>query len=252
MIFYVGLDDVYNAKHFDRCCISVNRVRNRKKPLEASEVLLDSGAFTELYAHGHYRHGVEAYAAEIRRLAELMPIKAAVAQDYMCEPFILERTGKTVAEHQRLTLKRFDALSEYSLPAPIMPVLQGFDPADYTRHLRAYGLRLKHGAWVGVGSVCKRNGSPVDIVNVLSAIRGLRPDLRLHGFGVKRTALADPSVRSLLYSADSMAWSYAARRQGRNAHDWREAKAFERQVLEMAGRSSCGWQGCFDFAEAAE
>lgn len=26
-----------------------------------------------------------------------------------------------------------------------------------------------------------------------------------------------------LHSADSMAWSFAARRQGRNANDWREA-----------------------------
>jgi len=42
-------------------------------------------------------------------------------------------------------------------------------------------------------------------------------------------------VRDLLWSADSMAWSFAARYAGRSANDWREAKAFiekvERQLL---------------------
>jgi hypothetical protein len=42
------------------------------------------------------------------------------------------------------------------------------------------------------------------------AIKNERPDLRLHGFGLKTTALADPLVRSMLWSADSMAWSFAA------------------------------------------
>lgn len=37
-------------------------------------------------------------------------------------------------------------------------------------------------------------------------------------------------MRRLLYSADSMAWSYSARKQGRNANDWREAAEFARRV----------------------
>jgi hypothetical protein len=28
-----------------------------------------------------------------------------------------------------------------------------------------------------------------------------------------------------------MAWSFAARKQGRNAHDWREARRFEDRVV---------------------
>ena len=79
------------------------------------------------------------------------------------------------------------------------------------------------GAWVGVGSVCKRNGSPDQVAAVLMAVKQARPDLLLHGFGLKTTALAHPFVRSMLHSADSMAWSFAARKQGRNANDWREA-----------------------------
>jgi hypothetical protein len=50
-------------------------------------------------------------------------------------------------------------------------------------------------------------------------------------FGVKLTALQSPIVRRLLFSADSMAWSFAARKAGRDSNDWREAKAFELRAL---------------------
>ncbi|HEY0606008.1 MAG TPA: hypothetical protein VGD58_23995 [Herpetosiphonaceae bacterium] len=97
-------------------------------------------------------------------------------------------------------------------------------------HQRAYGDRLVFGAWVGVGSVCKRNGHPREIAAVLRAIKAERPDLRLHGFGCKLIALASAEVRAALWSADSLAWSYAARKQGRNPNDWREAQRFLDQL----------------------
>ena len=65
-----------------------------------------------------------------------------------------------------------------------------------------------------MGSVCRRQGSPQQVARVLSAILQVRPDLRLHGSGVKTTALSDASVALRFHSVDSMAWSYAARRQG--------------------------------------
>lgn len=231
--FYVGLHHPHRAVHFPRACLSINTVRGRKKPIDCPDILLDSGAFTELERHGHYRHGVEEYAAEIRRLHDegVLKITAAVAQDFMCEPFMLARTGLTVEEHQRLTIERYDALLACNPPVPIMPVLQGYDPQDYARHLLAYGDRLTPGMWVGVGSVCKRQGDPRAIVRVLTTIRALRPDLRLHGFGVKTTSLQHPGVREMLDTADSMAWSFAARREGRDANDWREAIAFTARVL---------------------
>lgn len=49
-------------------------------------------------------------------------------------------------------------------------------------------------------------------------------------FGLKITALKSPRVRRLLWSADSMAWSFAARYEGRNPNDWREARRFARAV----------------------
>ena len=238
--FFVGLHQPSDVKHFSLACVSINRLRGRKKPLPAVRVLVDSGAFTELHLHGAYRHGVEEYADELHRLWTLgvVNIVAAVAQDYMCEPFMLAKTGLTIADHQRLTIERYDALVQAledrfggSCPFHVLPVLQGYAPEDYARHARAYGDRLKSGMWVGVGSVCKRNGRPEQVAAVLAAIKAIRPDLLLHGFGVKTTSLLNALVRALLATADSMAWSFAARKQGRNANDWREAAAFVERVL---------------------
>jgi hypothetical protein len=192
---------------------------------------MDSGAFTEISRHGEYRSTVEEYAAEINRWADDPRLVAAVSQDYMCEPFILEKTGLTVLDHQRLTIERFDALRTKVDPRIyVMPVLQGYSVEDYLRHLEMYGDRLPRGAYVGVGSVCKRNTDIRAIEDILTAIKRARPDLRLHGFGLKTTALSSWIVRDCLHSADSMAWSFAARKQGRNANDWREAMAFVRRI----------------------
>lgn len=84
--------------------------------------------------------------------------------------------------------------------------------------------------WVGVGSVCKRNRNPGSVVAILEAIAAERPDLRLHGFGVKITALANQRVRDLFHSCDSMAWSYAARMQGRDANDIGEAVRYSARI----------------------
>lgn len=242
MLFYVGLHQLSDARRFDRAFVSVNRIRGRRKPIGAAAWIMDSGAFTELSRHGRYRHSVEEYAAEINRWASDPSLVAAVAQDYMCEPFIIAKTSLSVEEHQRLTIERYDALVKLVDPRIyVMPVLQGYTVADYLRHIDMYGDRLAPGAYVGVGSVCKRNTDVSAIEQILSAIKDRRPDLRLHGFGLKTTALSSGVVLELLESADSMAWSFAARRQGRNANDWREAASFVARIASQP--IQFGW--CF-------
>ena len=224
MRFFTGLHQPSDAQHFSAAFVSVNRLRKRKGPFAVGDWIMDSGAFTTILTHGGYPDPVSDYAAEIRRWAGNGNLLAAVAQDYMCEAFMLEKTGMTVDQHLRLTIERYDALlREDTAGVYIMPVLQGYDPTDYVRHLEMYGDRLAPGQWVGVGSVCKRNGDPRAVAAVLLAIKSVRPDLLLHGFGLKTTALAHPLVRSMLHTADSMAWSFHARMNGRNANDWREA-----------------------------
>ncbi len=229
MQFFIGLHNVSHARHFDHAFISINRLRNRKSPFFANNWILDSGAFTELAKYGAYREGPEVYAQQINRWGGVGVMWAAVTQDYMCEPFMLARTGLTVREHQERTIERYITIQGLT-KAQVMPVLQGYDPQEYTDHLTMYGDLLPVGAWVGVGSVCKRNARIESIAAVLGAIKLQRPDLRLHGFGLKTTALQSNYIRGLLFSADSMAWSFAARREGRDANSWREAKQFEQRI----------------------
>jgi hypothetical protein len=245
MRFFTGLHQPSDARHFDAAFVRVNRLRKRKGAFAVGDWIMDSGAFSEVSQHGGYRHDVAEYAGQIRRWAKNGNLLAAVAQDWMCEPFIVQRTGLSVERHQQLTVERYDALlREDTAGVYILPVLQGFDPAEYVRHLAMYGDRLAHGAWVGVGSVCKRNGDPQQVAGVLLAIKRERPDLRLHGFGVKTTSLAHPLVRSLLETADSMAWSFHARINKRNGNDWREAKRWAENI------SSRPVQHVFDFLRA--
>lgn len=229
MRFFVGLHQPSDAKHFDAAFISVNRLtgkKGRRTPFACGSWIMDSGAFTEVSTHGGYRTGVAEYAAAIRQWKYTGNLLAAVAQDYMCEPWIVAKTGLTVREHQRLTIERYDALIAEQTGVYILPVLQGYGCGEYVEHVLAYGDRLAPGQWVGVGSICKRNSSPLDVLAVLMSIKAVRPDLRLHGFGLKTTALSNPRICALLETADSMAWSYSARKQGRKSNDWREAMKY--------------------------
>lgn len=235
MQFYTGLHQVSDAKHFGHAFISVNRLIQRKSDFSVKSWIMDSGAFSSVSKHGGYPDPVKVYADRIKRWKGNGTMQAAVSQDYMCESFILERTGMTVHDHQRLTIERYDELLQCDTGVAIMPVLQGYTVEDYLRHIEMYGERLNPNMWVGVGSVCKRNGDPQKVRDIFMAINLARPDLRLHGFGIKTTSLADGVIRSLLHSADSMAWSFAARRVGRNQNDWREAMAFTETIASLKG-----------------
>jgi len=232
--FYVGLHIVSHAVHFGRCMISVNRLRKRKSEFSVKEWILDSGAFSQIYRGGCHMPAEE-YAEQINRWRKCGNLVAAVTQDFMCEPFILARTGATVEQHQAWTVERYvNLLDLVGSDVYIMPVLQGYKPEDYVRHIIAYGRLLRHGAWVGVGSVCKRNSSPAEVYEILRTIKETRPDLRLHGFGLKITVFKFPEITKMLYSADSMAWSYAGRRRdGKSANDWVKAKEFVEKVAQV-------------------
>lgn len=243
MLFFSGWHQPNNGASgcgaFDRCMISVNRLQEgggkygRKTPFAVKDWILDSGAFTRIsLGRGHL--SVKRYAKAIDRWRHCGSLVAAASQDYMCESFILSKTGLTVGDHQRLTLHRYDRLRQelegLQCPTYLLPVLQGFTPAEYVGHLKDYGDRLPRGAWVGVGSVCKRNGNPSQVESILIAIKTDRPDLRLHGFGLKETALKSSIVWDLLYSADSMAASFAARISGKSANDPRVAIAYAQRI----------------------
>lgn len=90
-----------------------------------------------------------------------------------------------------------------------MPVLQGNLPSDYRKHLIQYGGRIEAEAWVGVGNLVSRPND--EIAEILSQIKKLRPDLNLHGFGVKLSQITNGLINCLLYSCDSAAGAYLSK-----------------------------------------
>ena len=128
----------------------------------------------------------------------------------MCEPFMIARTGLPVTEHLHRTVENYLTLRRLAPDLPVIPVVQGWRLADYLACLDLYasaGVDLAALPRVGLGSVCRRQ-STAEIAVIVTELA--RRGLRLHGFGVKTGGLH--LYGHLLTSADSMAWSYAARR----------------------------------------
>lgn len=188
---------------------------------------LDSGGFTQLDTRGSWDDvPARLYAAEARRfMHEIGSMYFAAPQDWMCEARIVSKTGLCVREHQRRTVENYLRLREYEPDVPWIPVLQGYEPDDYLRHIEDYhraGLNLfdecalddANAPCIGIGSICKRKGH--DLTRMAALLRDLSSHgMRLHGFGLSSNAIA--SVGGLLHTADSMAWSFEARVNRPNA-----------------------------------
>lgn len=184
----------------------------RKLPRAAAPWALDSGGFTELSMHGGWRTPAATYLAAVRRFRdEIGQLQWAAPMDWMCEPWITGKTGLTIAEHQRRTVTNFQQLRDAAPDLPIVPVLQGWQLSDYLTCLEMYeraGFGLSAEPVVGLGSVCRRQATS-EAAHIVTTLADL--GLRLHGFGFKTLGLR--SCGHALTSADSLAWSYDARRK---------------------------------------
>lgn len=183
----------------------------RTLPRAAEAWVLDSGGFTELSLNGGWTIPARQYAREVRRFRdEIGRLAWAAPQDWMCEPPILAKTGSTVVEHQARTVANFLDLMAIDDTLPVIPVLQGWTLPDYERCLALYeraGIDLTTAPLVGVGSVCRRQ-STAEAAAILATLAGY--GLKLHGFGLKLDGLRASADH--LASADSLAWSFDARR----------------------------------------
>ncbi|MGW5197327.1 deazapurine DNA modification protein DpdA family protein [Streptomyces spiralis] len=218
--------------------VSRNRLAKRVTPFPAArrDWALDSGGFTELKEHGGWRLSPEEYAAEVRRYREqLGRLLWAAPQDWMCEPWVIyggthngqrfagtqEARGVLPGEpndftaavrmHQEFTVQNYLELQRIAPDLPWIPVLQGWTLADYERCAQMYadaGVDLTAAPVVGLGSVCRRQATE-EIARIVDTFHAR--GLNLHGFGVKTDGLGDYGDR--LVSADSMAWSFGARRE---------------------------------------
>ncbi|MBK9181460.1 MAG: hypothetical protein IPM45_18265 [Acidimicrobiales bacterium] len=213
VLFFLGVHEpAWVARTPVPLFVSARRLRRRKRlPAAAGTWALDSGGFTELSRYGTWRTDAMTYSTEVRRWsAGVGKMAWAAAQDWMCEPAILAKTGFTVAEHQRQTVANYLLLRQLAPDLPWLPVVQGWSIADYLRCVDLYGERgvdLRTLPLVGLGSVCRRQDT-AEVAEIVHALHSL--GLRLHGFGVKAGGLR--RAGRWLVSADSMAWSFAARR----------------------------------------
>lgn len=194
----------------------------RRLPRARAGWALDSGGFSELSMFGAWRTTPADYVAAVERYdRQIGRLEWAAPQDWMCEPFMLAKTGLTVAEHQQRTVANFLELRELwgqrhadcpphrQQSCPFVPVLQGWSLDDYWRCVDLYdrsGVHLADFPRVGLGSVCRRQATG----EIGMIVRSLGQTLPLHGFGCKTTGLA--RYGRWLASADSMAWSVAGRR----------------------------------------
>lgn len=225
MKFYLGTHIVnwlWNER-FSNTPLFVSRTtigkRKRLQPV-LTDWALDSGAFTELLLNGRWTVSPRDYADLCLRLRDgCGRMDFCSIQDWMCEPQIIEGgrisgrlapgTGLTLREHQQRTVESYFVLKGLEPDLPFLPVLQGFTEDEYLDCIYLYqqaGLNLC-GQWVGIGSVCRRQATN-EIASVLTTLYEV--GLKSHGFGVKVQGLE--KAAKYLHSADSMAWSFGARK----------------------------------------
>ena len=188
-------------------------VDRRRLPRAVGRWALDSGAFSEVGLTGQFTTTPKMYVESVARYRdEIGGLDWAAPQDHMCEPFVLRKSklAHDVAGAQRWTIDNYRTLRDLAPDLPIIPVLQGWVPDDYRRHVDAYvaaGVELDRVPLVGLGSVCRRQAT-TEIAALIAALSGA--GLQLHAFGAKTNGLAQYGW--CLASADSLAWSYAGRR----------------------------------------
>jgi len=217
MIFYLGThrpDWLWKHDHNINWFVSNRTLSKRKNLLPAiNEWALDSGGFSEIRLLGRWETTPKEYVAAVKRYKnEIGKLKWAAIQDWMCEDIMLKITGKTIKDHQRLTTMSYLTLRDLAPEINWLPVLQGFELDDYLNHIDQY---LKNDVdvttlkAVGVGSICRRQAT-LAAQNILLSLS--ITGVKIHGFGLKITALKNQQVCRSIISADSLAWSFTARK----------------------------------------
>lgn len=199
--------------------VSRRRLMNRKSlPRAIGPWALDSGAFSEIDLYGRWQTTPAQYAAAVDRYSnEIGNLEWASPMDWVCEPWMLAKTGLSLDDHLRRTVDSVVELRSLIPRTRIVPVLQGWTPGSYRRCAQLYfdaGIDLLAEPLVGVGSMCRRQNAwrAAVILEDLARLGGRgAPAVPLHAYGFKTQGLllAAPS----LASADSMSWSAAGRRE---------------------------------------
>jgi hypothetical protein len=187
----------------------LRKLKKFKYPAQTNWAL-DSGGFSELSLFSEWVTTEKEYLKQVEKYTqELGSIDFISPQDWMCEPVMLKKTGLSIREHQKRTIRSVLSIRQSKFGHLVIPVLQGWVLDDYKRHIDMYtsaGIYLEQEPLVGIGSVCRRQ-STQEIADLLKTLS--KCNIKLHGFGVKKQGLIQS--KQYLKSSDSMAWSLAGR-----------------------------------------
>jgi hypothetical protein len=226
---------------------------------------LDSGGYNHVRAHGGWVLDPEVYVRHVKMFdQEVRNLDWAAPMDWMCEDDALAATGLTVLAHQRRTVANLGELEriwyrDTDDESPFGLALQGDPDAPEGRMIQSYldcwdmygaaGTDPAQRPFVMVGSVCRQQATPKigALVAALHERAGCRDGVEplvLHLCGAKSQGITRYGY--LFHSADSQAWSYAARRENykwpgcplphtdcRNCFYW--ALAWRYRVLDRSG-----------------
>lgn len=175
-------------------------------------------------------------------LAGRFPFRRFASLDLCCEAEIahdrdavLDRIARTVQLNRACHARAVDA----GIDRAFMPVLQGRRPEDYLRSWDGIAHLVRSGQMVGVGSLCRRHvGGSDGLVAVIDRLDRMLPqDVRLHGFGVKGTALSLlAGFGDRVASIDSQAYGIAARREAYAAGRPKTQQLVARHMVRWTAR----------------
>lgn len=212
--FYLG---THVLNHIDKTNIplfvSFRQLRSRKLKRfnHNTPICVDSGGFSELNLFGKWTITHKEYDNKLKQLKTLgLKIDWAAQQDWMCEPFVIDKTGLDIETHQKLTVDNYIKLNSLNSDVDYIPVIQGYELDDYLSHIDQFydnDIDLSNERIVGVGSVCRRQSSD-EIKDIIKEIS--KKGINIHGFGVKTNGLK--KYKQYMNSCDSLAWSFSARK----------------------------------------
>lgn len=192
--------------------VLINFATQKNKPPSYNPVIfIDSGGFYSSLKTGEYKSTDEEYLEYVDKIRPF----AWALRDYPCEPELLKKWGRTPRENILRTVdnhrKLLGIADDLGISDTAVSVVQGWSLDDYLYCLdefRSAGLIRNY---MAIGSICRR-GQLNTISKIITTLRQELPGwVKLHGFGLKITALENKAVWDSLYSIDTGAWDYNAR-----------------------------------------
>lgn len=188
----------------------------------------DCGGYVATLIWGDYRYSPQQYVDWLEKFGP----RWAATMDYCCENEITSGKVGVVGERQQRTTDMAHLFWQDYRDAPWawVPTVHWWTVSDYVRHaqeLRPLICEMKayygdqRAFRVGIGTLCKR-ASVAMVYEVVNAVAHELPDIGLHLWGVKLTALKSKLALPGVVSVDSAAWDLGGTAAGPAA--WVEAK----------------------------